>query len=169
MGQQQLLLLVLSIVLVGLAVVVGISAFQENQHTSQRDVATAAALRYVGDMIAWRERPVALGGGGGSLVGFSPDKAGYAVAGTCTGVSPNRPYVAMGDGSKMVLSTSAPTTSGRALAVWVPAGVDCNRQWKWVFHVYLEGATLSDVTFLGCRDNNPTYPWSNGGQCAPGW
>ena len=113
MGQQQLLLLVLGIVLVGLAVVGGISAFQENQRKGRRDIATAAALRYVSDMLAWREKPVALGGGGGTLIGFTPQKAGYGVDGTCTGVRPARPYVNMGDGSKMVLATSAPSAAQR--------------------------------------------------------
>ena len=45
MGQQQLLLLVLGIVIVGLAVVVGIQAFSENQKQSNADMMVNDAIR----------------------------------------------------------------------------------------------------------------------------
>ena len=45
MGQQQLLLLVLGIVIVGLAVVVGIQAFSENQKKSNADALVNDAIR----------------------------------------------------------------------------------------------------------------------------
>ena len=45
MGQQQLLLLVLGIVIVGLAVVVGIQAFSENQKQANADQMVNDAIR----------------------------------------------------------------------------------------------------------------------------
>src|SRR5690554_5459445 len=45
MGQQQLLLLVLGIVIVGLAVVVGIQAFGENQKKANSDAPANAGVR----------------------------------------------------------------------------------------------------------------------------
>ena len=45
MGQQQLLLLVLGIVIVGLAVVVGIQAFSENQRKANADAMTIPRTR----------------------------------------------------------------------------------------------------------------------------
>ena len=63
MGQQQLLLLVLGIVLVGLAVVVGISAFKENDRKAALDLDTARMAQYAGLAVAWRATPQAMGGG----------------------------------------------------------------------------------------------------------
>ncbi len=71
MGQQQLLLLVLGIVIVGLAVVAGINAFQENQLKSNKDALVTEAVRVATDIQAWKLKPSAFGGGGGSFSGFN--------------------------------------------------------------------------------------------------
>ncbi len=65
MGQQQLLLLVLGIVIVGIAVVAGIQAFSEGKSKSERDAAASDAMRIVSDAQAWRLKPQAFGGGAG--------------------------------------------------------------------------------------------------------
>lgn len=65
MGQQQLLLLVLGIVIVGLAVVVGIAAFSENQTTSSRDAANADAVRLLSEVHEYLSTPEQMGGGQG--------------------------------------------------------------------------------------------------------
>ena len=62
MGQQQLLLLVLGIVIVGLAVVVGIQAFSENRTKSNADALTTDALRIASDVQAWALKPAQFGG-----------------------------------------------------------------------------------------------------------
>ena len=64
MGQQQLLLLVLGIVIVGLAVVAGINAFDENQRKSSQDALTQEAFRYATDAKAWFQKPEQFGGAG---------------------------------------------------------------------------------------------------------
>ena len=63
MGQQQLLLLVLGIVIVGLAVVVGISAFSENRIKASADALVTDGLRIASDVQAWALKPDQLGGG----------------------------------------------------------------------------------------------------------
>ena len=63
MGQQQLLLLVLGIVIVGLAVVVGIQAFGENQKKANADAMVNDAVRIASDAQAWKLKPAAFGGG----------------------------------------------------------------------------------------------------------
>jgi len=63
MGQQQLLLLVLGIVIVGLAVVVGIQAFSENQKKANADALVNDAIRISSDAQAWKLKPSAFGGG----------------------------------------------------------------------------------------------------------
>ncbi|WP_420454707.1 hypothetical protein [Rubrivirga sp.] len=67
MGQQQLLLLVLGIVIVGLAVVVGIQAFGENQKKANTDAVVNDAIRIASDAQAWALKPTAFGGGNGNF------------------------------------------------------------------------------------------------------
>ena len=62
MGQQQLLLLVLGIVIVGLAVVVGIQAFSENQRKANADAMVTDGLRIASDCQAWDLKPGQFGG-----------------------------------------------------------------------------------------------------------
>ena len=62
MGQQQLLLLVLDIVIVGLAVVVGINAFGENDKKANADAMVTDALRIASDAQAWDLKPGQFGG-----------------------------------------------------------------------------------------------------------
>ena len=77
MGQQQLLLLVLGIVIVGLAVVVGIQAFGENQKKSNSDALVNDVVRIASDAQAWNLKPAAFGGGAGGFAGLSFEQLGY--------------------------------------------------------------------------------------------
>ena len=77
MGQQQLLLLVLGIVIVGLAVVVGIQAFGENQKKSNSDALVNDVVRIASDAQAWNLKPAAFGGGAGAFTGLSFEQLGY--------------------------------------------------------------------------------------------
>ncbi|MEM6785681.1 MAG: hypothetical protein AAF624_18320 [Bacteroidota bacterium] len=82
MGQQQLLLLVLGIVIVGLAVVTGIQAFQENQRKTRQDTTMAYIAEIASKAQLWKKTPVALGGGDNGdpddFMGISFEKLGYA-------------------------------------------------------------------------------------------
>jgi hypothetical protein len=83
MGQQQLLLLVLGIVIVGLAVVVGINAFSENRTKSNADALVTDGLRIASDIQAWALKPQQFGGGNGlalNTVTFA--QIGYPTSGT---------------------------------------------------------------------------------------
>ena len=71
MGQQQLLLLVLGIVIVGLAVVAGINAFDENQQKSSEDALTNEAFRLASDAKAWYNKPEQYDGGGSNSSNLS--------------------------------------------------------------------------------------------------
>ena len=85
MGQQQLLLLVLGIVIVGLAVVVGIQAFGENQKKANSDALVNDAVRIASDAQAWKLKPKAFGGGGDtdkdnfSGLGTDVEQLGYEI------------------------------------------------------------------------------------------
>lgn len=80
MGQQQLLLLVLGIVIVGLAVVVGIQAFSENQKQANADQMVNDAIRIASDAQAWKLKPGAFGGGASASnwTGLDFGQIGYA-------------------------------------------------------------------------------------------
>lgn len=79
MGQQQLLLLVLGIVIVGLAVVVGIQAFSENQKQANADMMVNDAIRIASDAQAWKLKPGAFGGGASATnwTGLNFGQLGY--------------------------------------------------------------------------------------------
>jgi len=62
MGQQQLLLLVLSTVIVGLATVAGIQAFSEGQTQAAQDALTQRGLAIGTDITAALNQPSQLGG-----------------------------------------------------------------------------------------------------------
>ncbi len=94
MGQQQLLLLVLGIIIVGLAVVVGISAFSENRIKASADALVSDGLRIASDVQAWAIKPVQVGGGGGTADALSSlamsggfQTLGYPVSGEEPGSS----------------------------------------------------------------------------------
>ena len=75
MGQQQLLLLVLSTVIVGLATVAGIQAFDEGQSQATQDALTQRGLTIGTDITAALNQPSQLGG-----VSLSSDKEQIAAA-----------------------------------------------------------------------------------------
>ncbi|MEL7362668.1 MAG: hypothetical protein AAFN13_11405 [Bacteroidota bacterium] len=79
MGQQQLLLLVLGIVIVGLSVTSGIESFQENRRKSTADRVYALAAQTMADVTAWKAKPGALAGGQtrSFLNGFTWQGLGY--------------------------------------------------------------------------------------------
>lgn len=90
MGQQQLLLLVLGIVIVGLSVVVGINAFGENQRKSNADAMVTDALRIASDVQAWALKPAAFGGNGGwnaSAAAVQYENIGWGTGATYTNVN----------------------------------------------------------------------------------
>lgn len=80
MGQQQLLLLVIGIVIVALAVVVGIQQYGEGSQKAEVDRLTVEAVRMATSASAWRSTPVAFGGGRGdaTFARFSLANIGFS-------------------------------------------------------------------------------------------
>jgi hypothetical protein len=71
MGQQQLLLIVLGVIVVGIAVVVGINLFNANAVSSNRD-GVVSDLNNLGAMAQqYFKKPTSMGGGGNSFVGWT--------------------------------------------------------------------------------------------------
>jgi len=67
MGQQQLLLIILGVIVVGIAVAVGITMFNDSATSANRDAVTNDLVNLASRAQQFYRRPVALGGGGGSF------------------------------------------------------------------------------------------------------
>ncbi len=121
MGQQQLLLLVLGIVIVGLAVVVGIQAFSENQKKANADALVNDAIRIASDAQAWMLKPTAFGGGNNSCAttcdwsGVSFAQLGYPVtSGAYSNL--NGSFTVAASGATLTI-TSTSTANGNQVTV----------------------------------------------------
>ena len=76
MGQTQILLIVLSVIIVGVAVAVGIDQFAENALTSNRDAVAADCQRIISQSMQYYHKPTSLGGGGNAFTGLTFNKIG---------------------------------------------------------------------------------------------
>ncbi len=89
MGQQQLLLIVLGVIIVGIAVVVGINLFNANAEESAKDTIASEATNLGAMCLQYFKKPLALGGGGNSFAGFvTPPALATTTSGTYV-VTPN--------------------------------------------------------------------------------
>jgi hypothetical protein len=70
MGNQQLLLILLGVVIVGIAVAVGISLTREYYDDSVGDSVQASLMRLVTEAYEFHEKPKSMGGGGHTFIGF---------------------------------------------------------------------------------------------------
>lgn len=68
MGTQQLLLIVLGVIIVGVAVVVGLSIFGQNATQAEKDAVTQDCLRYAAQLEAQFAKPALLGGWGSTYL-----------------------------------------------------------------------------------------------------
>ncbi len=71
MGQQQLLLIVLGVIIVGIAVVVGISVFTASGSAANRDAVIADLTNLTSMAQQYYRKPTALGGGNRTFTGWS--------------------------------------------------------------------------------------------------
>ncbi len=71
MGQQQLLLIVLGVIIVGIAVVVGINVFTASSSQANRDGVIADLTNLASLAQQHYRKPTALGGGGNAFTGWT--------------------------------------------------------------------------------------------------
>lgn len=71
MGQQQLLLIVLGVIIVGIAVVVGINVFTAQSEESSKDAIVSDCTNLGAMAQQYFRKPTAMDGGGNSFVGYS--------------------------------------------------------------------------------------------------
>ncbi len=71
MGQQQLLLVVLAMIIVGIAVIFAITLFRQKAVDSKRDLLINEGGNIATDALSYYKKPVGFGGGGNSFYGWS--------------------------------------------------------------------------------------------------
>lgn len=121
MGQQQLLLLVLGLIVAGIAIVAGIQAFTANQKKHNIDALSNTSLRIAAQAQVWLKTP-AIMGGGVELDGDRPqdftslpidlEALGYVVNTNDEYRDVNGIYTVALDGGDFVITATSTTTSG---------------------------------------------------------
>jgi hypothetical protein len=71
MGQQQLVLIVLGMIVIAIAIVIGVSLFYDNASSSSRDSVVNDLTNYASRAHMFYRRSKALGGGGQSFTGIT--------------------------------------------------------------------------------------------------
>jgi hypothetical protein len=100
MGQQQLLLVALGVIIVGVAVVVGIGMFQDNAVDHNRALVIADLKTLASKAQHYYSRPMTMGGGNNSFVGLTADDRGIGMlAGTAFTDNANGTYTITADGT----------------------------------------------------------------------
>lgn len=94
MGTQQLLLIVLGVIIVGIAVVVGINIFGQNAEQAAKDAALQDCLRISATAQGFYRKPDMLGGGGNKFDGITLPNCGmsYDEQSTTTSTNANASY-----------------------------------------------------------------------------
>lgn len=109
MGQQQLLLIMLGVIIVGVAIFVGIGMFSANSVEQKRNEIINECTILASEAQVYYRRPKAYGGGGKSFVGwelpkeFSKTEAGYFVK---TDIQPEQVKIT-GTGNELVTDTDS--------------------------------------------------------------
>jgi hypothetical protein len=100
MGQQQLLLIILGLIIIAVAVLVGISMFQDNAIDHNRAVVIADLKTLASKAQHYYSRPQTMGGGNNSFVGLTADARGIGLlAGTAFTDNANGTYTIGSDGT----------------------------------------------------------------------
>lgn len=111
MGQQQLLLIVLGVIIVGIAVVVGINLFNANAEESTKDTLVSEGTNLGAMAQQYFKKPVALGGGGNDFTGFgtapSAGNPGQLLPANLTD-TPTADWAISGAGATSVTITGTP-------------------------------------------------------------
>lgn len=71
MGQQQLLLIILGVIIVGIAIAVGIAMFSSGSVQANKDAIINDMNNLAANAFQWRIRPVSMGGGGGVYTNYT--------------------------------------------------------------------------------------------------
>lgn len=108
MGQQQLLLLVLGIIIVGLGIVVGIKVFREHAISTKRDLLIDETISIAANAIAYYKKPASYAGGGKKFTGwYLPESMQLTESGTYLAEVFDDSVIITGTGNEVVTGTDS--------------------------------------------------------------
>lgn len=146
MGQQQLLLLVLGTLILGLTIVAGLDAYTSNERKSRKDLANAKMVEIAGRAIGWRNTPKPMMGGRNADGTSSFDGLTLSALGL---TSDN--YLYLSDGS--CIATAVQNGGQQFDISWQPEG-DCGSSSNILFTLEVTGLTESDILY-----KDGSYNW----------
>ena len=117
MGQQQLLLIILGVIIVGVAIAVGISMFSGQSEKSAKDAVMTDLNNLSADAYQYKIRPTTMGGGNGAYTGGGGYNAGVGTitTGAWGSSNPNATYEVTAEAAQSITlkgtSKSYPTKS----------------------------------------------------------
>jgi len=124
MGQQQLLLIVIGVIIVGIAILVGINLASASAQSANRD-AVVADLNNIGTFaLQYYRKPTTMGGGGNSFTGWTiPPNLTKTANGTYTlsGDPGTTVVTIVGTGNEI---GNDGTTKVKATAIVTPTGIN---------------------------------------------
>ncbi|MBN1448381.1 MAG: hypothetical protein JXA28_10665 [Bacteroidetes bacterium] len=120
MGTQQLLLIVLGVIIVGIAVVVGINIFGTNAEQANKDAITQDCLRIAAAAQGYFRKPTMLGGGNNDFTGITIEDCGMSANAAGDGENVNGTYViTTAAGTDFVVTGTSATDATKTVAVTV--------------------------------------------------
>ncbi len=136
MGQQQLLLIILGVIVVGLAVMIGILLFKDNAISANRDAVTNDLLNLASHAQQYFRRPLILGGGEGTFAGLTADAAGLQrLTSMANGSNANGTYTIL---------TAGTSTTIVLQGLGVEIGNDGSNRVKVVMNVWSDRASVDN-------------------------
>ncbi len=138
MGQQQLLLIILGVIVVGIAVAVGITMFNDSAVSANRDAVTNDLVNLASRGQQYYRRPTALGGGGGSFANLTAGSGMKLLTKTSGSAMTN------GNGTYTIVSSSASTLQIRGQGS--ETGNDGTNKVRVVMDVWADSAKVNPVS-----------------------
>ena len=134
MGQQQLLLIILGVIVVGIAVAVGITMFNDSAVSANRDAVTNDLVNLASRAQQYYRRPTALGGGGGSFINLTAG-SGMKLITKTSGAS-----MTNGNGTYTIVNNGASTV--QFLGTGTETGNDGTNKVKVTMDVWADSAKV---------------------------
>ena len=138
MGQQQLLLIILGLIVVGIAVAVGITMFKDSAVSANRDAVTNDLANLASRARLYYRRPKTSGGGGGSFANLTVS-SGMKLLTKTSGSS-----VRNGNGTFTIVSSS--TSTLRLQGLGTEFGNDRTNKVKVVMNVWADSAKVNPAS-----------------------
>ena len=138
MGQQQLLLIILGVILVGIAVAVGITMFKDSAVSANRDAVTNDLVNLASRAQQYYRRPKTSGGGGGSFTKLTVGSGMKLLTKTSSASVRN------GNGTFTIVSNSASTL--RLQGLGTEFGNDRTNKVKVVMNVWADSAKVNPAS-----------------------